>query len=127
MELTSEEMKNHIELGKTGEEIAVRHLEAKGYHLLDRNWKWGREELDIIARDGNFIVIVEVKTRHSNSLADPGTCVNPKKQRILARAAQAYIRYKSMLGEIRFDIIVIILNNSNITVNHVRDAFYATL
>ena len=118
---------DRIELGKTGEDYAARYLEKRGYRILDRNWKWGREELDIIARDGNFIVIVEVKTRHSNSLADPGTCVNPKKQRILARAAQAYIRYKSMLGEIRFDIIVIVLNNSNITVNHVRDAFYATL
>jgi putative endonuclease len=120
-------MKNHIELGKAGEEFAVTYLEKIGYQILDRNWRWGREELDIVARDGNFIVIVEVKTRRSDRFADPGSCVNPKKQRIQARAAQAYIRYKRMLGEIRFDVIVIVMKYSEISVNHVRDAFYATL
>ncbi len=119
-------MKNHIELGKAGEDYAARYLEKQGYLILERNWKWGREELDIIARDGDFIVIAEVKTRHSDRFSDPGTCVNPKKQRILARAAQAYIRYHSMLGEIRFDIIIIVLKYNTITVSHVRDAFYAT-
>ena len=62
-------MKDHIELGKTGEDIAVAHLEGKGYRILDRNWRWGKEEIDIIAIDGNFLVIVEVKTRNSNVFA----------------------------------------------------------
>ena len=58
-------MKDHIELGKAGEAIAVAHLESKGYRILERNWRLGHEEIDIIARDGNFIVVVEVKTQCS--------------------------------------------------------------
>jgi len=119
-------MKDHIELGKAGEAIAVAHLEEKGYRILDRNWRLGREEIDIIARDGNFIVIVEVKTRTSNIFAEPETSVTRSKQRILVRTANAYVNYRRQYGEVRFDIITILIRPEGETINHIVDAFYAT-
>jgi len=116
-----------IELGKKGEELATRLLEEKGYHILERNWRWGKEEIDIIARDGNFLVIVEVKTRSSGDYASPESSVTKIKQRTLIRAANAYCRYKGHQGEVRFDIISIIIGPDGEEINHIDDAFYATL
>ena len=120
-------MKDHIELGKAGEAIAVEHLEGKGYRILERNWRLGKEEIDIIARDGNFVVIVEVKTRTSNVFAEPEASVTKSKQRILVRAANAYVNYRRQYGEVRFDIISIIIRAEGEIINHIEDAFYATL
>jgi putative endonuclease len=119
-------MKNHIELGKAGETIAVEHLEAKGYRIIERNWRWGREEIDIIARDGDFVVIVEVKTRSSNALTEPESAVTKAKQRILVRAANAFVNYRGLKGDVRFDIITILIRRDERTINHIKDAFYAT-
>ena len=120
-------MKDHINLGKAGEEIAVKHLTSLGYEILDRNWRWGRQEIDIIARDGNFIVITEVKTRQSDFCADPGISVTRGKQRILVNAANAWVRFKKYNGEVRFDIITIMIRKDGAEISHLVDAFYATL
>ncbi len=120
-------MSDHIELGKAGEAIAVAHLEGKGYHIIERNWRFGREEIDIIARDGNFIVIVEVKTRKSNYFAEPEAAVTKSKQRILVRAANAFVNYRKQQGDVRFDIISILITPEKETINHIADAFYATI
>ncbi|MCX6304186.1 MAG: YraN family protein [Bacteroidetes bacterium] len=119
-------MKDHIELGRAGEAIALAHLEGKGYRILERNWRFGREEIDIIARDGNFIVIVEVKTRSSNVFAEPEASVTRAKQRILVRAANAYVNYRRLQGEVRFDIVTVLIRPEGETINHIADAFYAT-
>ena len=119
-------MKDHIELGKTGEDIAAAHLEGKGYLILERNWRLGKEEIDIIARDGNFVVIVEVKTRTSNVLIEPEASVTKAKQRILVRTANAYMNYRRQSGEVRFDIVTILIRREGETINHIEDAFYAT-
>ncbi len=121
------DMKEHIELGKKGEEIAVALLEGKGYRILDRNWRWGKEEIDIIALDGSFLVIVEVKTRTSNVFAEPEASVTKHKQRTLVRAANAYARYRRHAGEVRFDIITLVIRPEGEDINHIVDAFYATL
>jgi putative endonuclease len=119
-------MKDHIELGKAGEALAMAHLEGKGYRILEKNWRWGREEIDIIARDGSFIVIVEVKTRASDFFAEPEASVTKSKQRILIRAANAYVNNRRQSGEVRFDIISILLRPEGHELNHIVDAFYAT-
>jgi putative endonuclease len=119
-------MKDHLELGKAGEILALAHLTEKGYLILEKNWKWGREEIDIIARDGNFIVIVEVKTRASNFFAEPEANVTKSKQRILVRAANAFVNYRRQSGEVRFDIISILIRPEGNELNHIIDAFYAT-
>jgi putative endonuclease len=120
-------MSERIELGKAGEEIAAEFLEKKGYHILERNWKFGKNEIDIIARDGNSIVIAEVKTRSSNFFTEPETAVTRDKQRILVRAANAYMNYRKQFGEVRFDVIAILIHPESQQVNHIVDAFYATL
>ena len=120
-------MKDHIGLGKAGEEIAVAHLEGKGYRILERNWRLGKEESDIIARDGDFIVIVEVKTRTSTVFAEPESAVTKNKQRILVRTANAYVNYRRLHGEVRFDIVTVLIRPEGETINHIVDAFYATL
>jgi putative endonuclease len=120
-------MKDRIELGKAGEEMAVELLSGKGYRILERNWRFGKEEIDIIARDGSYIVIVEVKTRSSNAFAEPEASVTKAKQRILVRAANAYVNYRRQYGEVRFDIVTVLIGAEGTTINHIADAFYATL
>jgi putative endonuclease len=119
-------MNDHIELGKTGESMAASYLEEKGYRILERNWRWGKEEIDIIALHDNFVVIVEVKTRSSNIFAEPEASVTKSKQRILVRAANAYMNYRRRQGEVRFDIISIIVGKEGSELHHLVDAFYAT-
>ncbi len=120
-------MNDRAKLGKEGEDTATALLEKKGYRILERNWRWGKEEIDIIAADGPFLVVVEVKTRTSNAFAEPETAVTRNKQRILVRAANAYARYHRHPGEVRFDIVTIISKPGGEEVNHIPDAFYATL
>jgi putative endonuclease len=120
-------MKTRIEIGKEGEAIALKLFQSKGYKILETNWRFGHEEIDIIARDGDFIVIAEVKTRSANALIEPEMAVNKSKQRIQVRAANAYVHYKNLKGDVRFDIVSIILKPDGNTVNHIVDAFYATL
>ena len=120
-------MASNIETGKTGEQLATEHLMSKGYEILERNWRWGREEIDIIARKDNFVVIVEVKTRTGGSDIEPGLVVSRAKQRIQVRAANAYVRYKNLREEVRFDIITVLMNAKGTRLEHLEDAFYATL
>ena len=75
----------HIRLGQAGEEAAVMLLTRAGFTLLDRNWRQGRLELDMVCRDGREVVFVEVKTRRSDGYGGPAAAVTPAKQRALAR------------------------------------------
>ena len=120
-------MAEHNELGKKGEELAVSYLRKKGYTILETNFRAGRNEIDIIARDGNTLVIVEVKSRHSNYFTEPEYAVTLEKQKALIRAANSYIYRKNIQDETRFDIIAIVLNNEEAHINHLEDAFYPTL
>ena len=119
-------MKDHIELGRAGEAVAMAYLEGRGYRILEKNWRWGKEEIDIIARDGNFVVIVEVKTRSSKLFAGPEASVNRSKQRILVRAANAFVNHRRLTGEVRFDVITVLISPGGETLSHITDAFYAT-
>ena len=120
-------MAEHNELGKKGEDIAAAYLEKKGYRILEKNWRQWRNEIDLIAVDGKYLVIVEVKTRQSNFFGEPETAVTRDKQKTLIRAANAYIRYKNTDLEVRFDIISIILSKESEQIHHMEDAFYPTL
>ena len=120
-------MTEHLDLGRKGEEMAKNYLVEKGYKILETNWKSGKNEVDIIALDGEFLVVVEVKTRQSNKLVEPEAAVNKDKQRALIRAANAYVRSKNRQEEVRFDIISIVLAPESLIINHIEDAFYPTL
>jgi putative endonuclease len=120
-------MAEHNELGKQGEEIATTYLLKQGYKILETNWRAGRNEIDIIARDKDFLVIVEVKSRSNDTFTEPEEAVTRDKQQALIRAANAYIFRKNINYEARFDIISIIHNKNETRVNHLKDAFYPRL
>ena len=69
-------MAAHNELGKWGEDLASDYLEQKGYTIMERDWKSGRRDIDIIARDGNIVVFVEVKTRRSSVFGEPEEAID---------------------------------------------------
>ncbi len=120
-------MADHNELGKTGEEMALKHLRGLGYKILELNWHFGREEIDIIAKDGDTLVIVEVKTRATTWFGEPEFAVSRSKQKILVRAAEGYIMKHDLNIDTRFDIISVIITPHEKKVHHIEDAFYPTL
>ncbi len=120
-------MAKHYDLGIQGEETAANYLAAQGYQILERNWRFGKDEIDIIAEYDNFLVIVEVKTRSSSFYGNPEEAVDEQKQRLLVNAANEYVLQKEIDLEVRFDIFSIIIESGKQTINHIEDAFYPTL
>lgn len=117
-------MAEHNELGKKGEEIARHFLEDKGFIILETNWRHEKDEIDIIARDGDELVIVEVKTRRNNVFGEPEEAVGGQKEEFLIRAADVYLIDNNLNIDTRFDIVSIILNKKERKINHIVDAFY---
>jgi len=120
-------MSEHNDLGQNGEKIALEFLKKKGYEILATNWRFGSDEIDIIAKDKNSLVIVEVKTRSTNIFGEPEISVTKQKQKFLIRAAQNYIVQKNIIEETRFDIVAIVTNAEKVIIHHIEDAFYPTL
>lgn len=111
------------ELGKLGEELAVNYLIDKGYQILERNWHSRHKEIDIIALDDTNLVVVEVKTRKSDDYGEPDIAVGKDKQRMLIWAADAYVRFKNLDVDVRFDIISIVISDDEPEIEHIEDAF----
>jgi putative endonuclease len=120
-------MAEHNDLGNKGEEVALQFLLDKGFNILETNWRFGKEEIDIIAINTEFLIVVEVKTRYSDEYGDPAEFVNKNKQRLLVKAAQAYVERHRIQQEVRFDIISIILNSNETRIKHLPNAFYPVL
>jgi putative endonuclease len=99
---------NNRKLGRRGETIAVRHLEGKGYSILERNWHAAGGELDLVAQDGETVVIVEVKTRSGRSYGLPEDAMTQTKRRRLLRTAWTYLQQNDLLESAwRVDLIAI--------------------
>ena len=109
-----------------GEEAAVRHLRARGLEILDRNWRAGRRELDVVARDGDVVAFVEVKTRTPGPQA-PLEAIGRRKRRDLRSAAESWIHSNPGVGrEFRFDAVSVrLVPGAPPTVDHVEGAFFA--
>jgi putative endonuclease len=120
-------MAEHNELGESGEKLAQKFLKEKAYEILATNWRFGSDEIDIIAKHNGFLVIVEVKTRSTNVFGEPEVAVTKQKQRFLIRATQNYISQNNIDEETRFDIIAIVSKNGKNTIHHIEDAFYPTI
>ncbi len=119
-------MAQHNEIGTKGEEIAVAFLKEKGYTILETNWHFKHLEADIIAQIEKIIVVVEVKTRQSNYFGEPETFVNKQKQKNLIKTANQYIIQNNLQLEVRFDVISIILSDTQKKINHIQDAFLSS-
>src|ERR1035437_4579463 len=117
-------MAEHNQTGTAGEDIAASFLEKKGYSLLEKNWRFGQEEIDIIASNDSTLVIAEVKTRKSNYFGEPEVFVTRQKQKHLIKAANAYIEKNDLDLEVRFDIISVILSEKDQRIHHIEDAFH---
>ena len=114
-------------LGISGEKTAATFLEAHGYRILYKNWKWGRNEIDIIAEKNDVIAFVEVKTRSENPQDDPRNTITADKRRAIIFAADGYIRRFNVDKEARFDLITVIGQGDQQKVEHTEGAFYPTL
>lgn len=116
-------MAHHNELGKLGEQIAADYLESNGYKILEKNWRYLKAEVDIIALKNNTLLVVEVKTRNSNYFGEPEEAIHSKKIALLIQAANAYANQHDIEFEIRFDVISIIKNKQQTHIQHLKDAF----
>ncbi|MBE0668265.1 MAG: YraN family protein, partial [Bacteroidales bacterium] len=120
-------MSDRAGIGVRGEELAAGYLRQKGYTIRDRNWRSGRTEIDIIAEDGETVVFIEVKARSSDYQVHPRDAVSVPKQRTIIYAASNYIDQYNLNKDARFDIITVIFSGSDITIDHIENAYYPTL
>lgn len=107
-------------IGNNGEILAQEYLVNKNYLILHTNWRFKHAEIDIIAKDKNIIVFVEVKYRKNKNFGYPEEFVTKNKIKKMHEAAEAYIEQYNWNGELRFDIIAIEDKN----IQHFIDAFY---
>ncbi len=116
------------ETGNKGEEIAVNFLKSKGYNILDRNWRSGKLEIDIVAKSTDFVVFIEVKTRARKDFEHPKDLFTIGQQKRIINASHDYILINDIELEARFDLIIIVLDNPNSEhIEHIEEAFYPTL
>lgn len=122
-------MAQHNELGRRGEELATAFLLSKGYGIIDRNWRSGHKEIDIVAQDGDDIVFVEIKTRSDETFNDARDAVDAHKRQLLIYAAEAYLRSHHYDLTPRFDIITVVGKyfdpDASLTLDHIIDAYRA--
>ena len=118
-------MVDKIRYGQQGEDLAAEFLTEEGYDILERNWRFKHNEVDIIARQDDLLIIVEVKTRSGDSWGEPYTAVDIRKQRYLIFAAERYLYGHDLDLEVRFDIISIISDKGRVVLEHIREAFHA--
>jgi len=114
------------QLGKTGELLAVKFLQQKGYQIVEQNYRstWG--EIDIIAQDEDVLAFVEVKTRRSLKFGVPQLAVNNSKQRRMSKATLEYLQEKDLFDYVcRFDVISIVFppEPSEPIIEHIENAF----
>jgi putative endonuclease len=111
-----------MQTGLEGENAAVQYLRDKGYEVLERNYRHGRAEIDVIVRKENWLVFVEVKTRGGDAFGFPEEFVDKEKESNVLFAAENYIYEVNWDGNVRYDIISILGPQRMIT--HFEDAFY---
>ena len=116
-------MAQHNELGKKGEQLAIDFLIKKGYKILEKNYRYLKAEVDIIAKKEHILVAIEVKTRSTNYFGNPEEFVNPKKIKLLLSAIDNYVVERDLDVEVRFDVIAIIHQQKETKIEHLEDAF----
>ncbi|WP_243473230.1 YraN family protein [Winogradskyella sp. MH6] len=117
-------MAQHNELGKKGEQLAVEFLIENSYDIVERNYRFDKAEVDIIAQKGDVLAIVEVKTRSSLDFGNPQDFVKPKQIKNLVKAVDEYVTENDLDVEVRFDIIAIVKENKTYNIEHLENAFY---
>ncbi|MBE6651109.1 MAG: YraN family protein [Ruminococcaceae bacterium] len=121
--------------GDKGEDLAVKYLEENGYLILERKWRYGKSEIDIIVMKNETVAFVEVKTTASDAAEDykrPAAAVTFEKQKNMKAAAKAFVNHRipfikfgmaELNEEYRFDVIEVFLNRETPEINHIENAF----
>lgn len=116
-------MINNIIRGKSGEVLAKEYLLSIGYIILEKNYKNKIGEIDIIAKDGDIVVFVEVKTRTNYNYGYAFEAVDFRKQKKIVNTSLVYVKYRNLINtQLRYDIIEIYMTK-NFKINHLKDAF----
>jgi putative endonuclease len=111
-------------LGRLGEDLASRRLRSLGYEILERNYRCPLGEIDLVARDGDVLVFVEIKTRKNRPLGEAKEAVNRRKQGQLSRVALAYLKSKKLWdAKARFDVVAVGVGEGKEKIEIIRDAF----
>ena len=117
------DMAEHNDFGAAGEQMARDFLAQEGYTILETNWRYLSHEVDIIAKKGDILAFVEVKTRNSRFLGEPEIFVSRTQQKAYITVADAYVTKNNRTEEVRFDIVSIVLNSKEQSINHIEGAF----
>ncbi len=111
-------------LGARGERLAAEFLNRRGFEIVERNFRYGRGEIDVIARKGNLIVFCEVKTRKSSAFGAGEDAVDVRKQAQIRKVAEGYISKPGLEeAEFRFDVIVIEVRGKSTRIRSIENAF----
>jgi putative endonuclease len=110
-------------LGKEGEEIALRFFRKKGYRIIERNYRTPLGEIDLIAKDGDVIVFIEVKTRIDIAFGRPFEAVDWRKKEKIKKVSLCFLKRFRYEVPARFDVLSINIENGEKKVEHIRDAF----
>ncbi len=122
--MTEQKDTSKINTGKAGEKIAVAFLKEKGYRILEVNYRCPIGEIDIVARDKNELVFIEVKTRKSGALGYPEQAVGVKKQKKISQLALWYLQEKKINdANARFDVVAILMLPAGQDIRLIRNAF----
>jgi putative endonuclease len=117
-------MTDKIKKGKEGEDFAVDFLKKKGFTILERNYRHKRSEIDLIVRQDNWLIFVEVKTRTSIAFGYPEEFVDYQQKRMIFAGALEYMYVKDWQGNVRYDIVSVDLSGDEPEIRHFEDAFY---
>ena len=127
-------MAEHNELGNLGEERAQAYLREKGYVIRHTNWHnstpsgaVGKLELDIVAEKEGLLIMVEVKTRSTETFEHPSDAITKRKIRNIINATHEYIFQFDWQGETRFDVMSVIPHGQDFLIEHIEDAFLSPL
>ena len=117
-------MAQHNELGKKGEQLAIDFLLKNNYEIIERNYRFDKAEVDVIALKENILAIIEVKTRSTLDFGNPQDFVKPKQIKNLVKAVNEYVLENDLDYEVRFDIIAIVKEKKGYKIEHLVNAFY---
>lgn len=114
-----------VPVGKQGEEIAQKFLSENGYAIIEKNYRFGHGEIDIIAEKDDMLIFVEVKTKKFGDFGDPITWVPRRKQRQIGSIARGYLFEKEITDkDCRFDVITVNWEKGDWQIDHIENAFW---
>ncbi|HNR85044.1 MAG TPA: YraN family protein [Taishania sp.] len=117
----------HIELGQHGEEMAVSYLRNNDYEIIERNFRFKKLEIDIVALKNGQLIVCEVKTRVTAEIGEPFLAVTKSKQKQIIKATNHFLISRNLNINVQFDIISIVHNSIRTKIEHIENAFFPLL